>query len=191
MAFKLKGFPMHQGTSSFKKETIAAAGGGTEERKGGEREQDTTPRKQKKMVEKRGDLSKMPFGSAERIAEYKRRGWAMDETTRAKPEETKKTVEKKVEKKSNVETGGDAPSEKTKKISEGKTEGATKVEKKELTPKQKRQLKRKERQSRRKAIDAWRRGGSKGEMPQKSNNWGEGSSPVKIYSKPKGKRTKY
>lgn len=54
-----------------------------------------------------------------------------------------------------------------------------------------RRTKKSERQRRRAAVDAWRAGGSKGPMPQKSNNWGEGSSPTKIYSKPKGKRTKY
>jgi hypothetical protein len=154
MAFKLKGFPMHQGTSSFKRQTEE----GGVERKGGERTQDTTPSEQD-TTPKRGDLSKMPFGSAARIAEYKRRGWAMDETTRAKPEKTKETEAKKTEKDTSK-----SEEDLTKKWM---AEGATKVEKKELTPKQKRQLKRERNRTWRAAVDKWRAGGSKGPIPVK------------------------
>jgi hypothetical protein len=174
MAFKMKGFPMQQGTSGFKKETLAAAGGGTEERKGGEREQDTTPT--------RGDLSKMPFGSAARIAEYKRRGWAMDETTRPKPEETKKPEVKKEEKKKEknvqekVDTSGGS---KIDKIAEGKKpEGAKKASGRmkpgdggysKLPESEKLKIQKAAKAKHKTALDAWRKGGKKGKRPQRKS----------------------
>ena len=42
---------------------------------------------------KGGDLSQMPFGSDDRIAEYKKRDWAMDKTTHP---EKKRTMESKM-----------------------------------------------------------------------------------------------
>ena len=47
----------------------------------------------KKTPDVFGDLSKKSIGSQERIDEYKRRGWAMDDTTHP---EKKRTMEKKM-----------------------------------------------------------------------------------------------
>jgi len=89
MAFKMKGFPMQQGTSGFKKAAAEAAFRketleGNVAREGGNRPEDKPA--------KTRSLKDMPFGSAERIAEYKRRNWAMDKTTHPeKAEEGKAT----------------------------------------------------------------------------------------------------
>ena len=42
---------------------------------------DLVNKKEEQKEEETGDLSKMAFGSTERIEEYKKRGWAMDHTT--------------------------------------------------------------------------------------------------------------
>ena len=47
-------------------------------------------KQQQKTKKKKTSLSEMPFGSQQRIDEYKRRGWAMDDTTHPKEIDTKK-----------------------------------------------------------------------------------------------------